>query len=326
MTYVLGIDGGGTKTVGVITNEQGEVIAEATFGATNPNSVEEDQLTEEISKLFRTLQQQSDSVFYQLNHVFAGIAGCAHRSAKEKVKRICEAFLPQNTPITVDNDAIIALYSGTYGHPGIVQIAGTGSVTYGVNGEGKRDRVGGWGHLIGEKGSGFSLGRDALEASFRAYDQVDESSELLDCCLEYFQVEALPDVIPIVYHAKNVKEKLAALSPLVFEAADRGDRAASAIIEENGQYIGRSIGGLIQKLFVKKDKDFQIPVVLTGGLFRRLDLFQEAIETMIDKQALQAKLVVPDLPPVAGAIIAALREEEVQIPADFGRNFIRKKG
>ncbi|MFP3490923.1 BadF/BadG/BcrA/BcrD ATPase family protein, partial [Staphylococcus sp. SIMBA_130] len=72
--------------------------------------------------------------------------------------------------VTVNIDAINALYSGTLGKPGIVQIAGTGSITFSINHDGLSDRVGGWGYLIGEMGSGFALGRDALEAAFLAHD------------------------------------------------------------------------------------------------------------------------------------------------------------
>src|SRR5690625_3997614 len=162
MTYVLGIDGGGTKTTGIIVDEDGNVVAEATVGASNPNIVGQEDLISRFTELITTLENEDAASFNRLTQVFAGISGAGHGNSQQQQRDVLRRILPATVPITVDNDAIIALYAGTFGRPGIVQIAGTGSITYGINEKGCRGRVGGWGHLYGVEGSSYSSGLAGL--------------------------------------------------------------------------------------------------------------------------------------------------------------------
>ncbi|MFD1449017.1 N-acetylglucosamine kinase [Oceanobacillus profundus] len=318
--YVLGIDGGGTKTKGVIAKSNGEIIAEATVGPTNPNSIEKLDLKKELENLFTLLKQQCNSCFSQLKHVFAGMSGVGHPATKETVQKMLIDLLPDHVHVTVNTDAINALYSGTLGKPGIVQIAGTGSITFSINHDGLSDRVGGWGYLIGEMGSGFALGRDALEAAFLAHDGLGKPTTICSLLLEYFQATALPDIIYSVYQGKNQKQRVASLSKLVMRAADTGDPVAQEIIRKNAVDIGKSIACLQTKQFSKKDK---VQVVLTGGIYNRLDLFQAIIEEEICQHQLEPMLTVPKMEPVGGAVVAALREEGIMIHSSFVEVFMR---
>lgn len=316
--YVLGIDGGGTKTTGVIANLKGEVIAQATVGPSNPNSVNKTDVRKELTALIKELDKKSNNLFPEVKRVFAGMSGVDHPLARKEMQHVISSIMPVDVKVSIDNDGITALYSGTLGKPGIVQIAGTGSITLGLNNQGERGRVGGWGYLIGEKGSGFALGRDGLQAAFLAHDKVKEATELNQLMLNHFQVKSLPDVIPLVYQAKNVKELMASLSKLVMEAADNRDSVAIKIIKKNGLQMGVSIACLIEKLYTRREQTKSIPIVLTGGLFNRLDLFKANIEEeIVNNNHINAKIVIPQMLPVGGAIIAALQEEHVEIHKDF---------
>lgn len=321
--YVLGIDGGGTKTTGVIANEQGKVFGEVTVGATNPNSVQQAAIKDELTKVQMMLRDQTGPIYSQVKSVFAGISGVGHPSAKQEMQDIIASSLDTGCEVTIDTDAITALYSGTMGEPGIVQIAGTGSISFGLNHQGNRDRVGGWGYLIGEYGSGFAVGRDGLEAAFLAHDKVKAPTEIHDHIVSHFQLDALPDSIHLIYQAKNSKELIASLSKLVVKATDNGDHVAEKIIRKNGIKIGESITSLIQKLFTEQERAGHIPVVLTGGLFNRLDLFKTSIEEVLSENHIFAQLITPKVEPVAGAIIAGLRTAGVKINKDFADHFHR---
>ncbi|OCA85990.1 hypothetical protein A8F94_14185 [Bacillus sp. FJAT-27225] len=321
--FVLGIDGGGTKTKGVIANSNGEIIAEAISGASNPNSVSHDELEIELSKLIDSLKKQSDNLFSQVKTVYAGMSGVDHPSARKEMQDILTSLLPKGVNVTVNNDAITALYSGTLGKPGIIQIAGTGSVTYGLNDRGIFDRVGGWGYLLGEKGSGYSLGSEGLRAAFLEHDGLGKSTIIKELIVEHFQVQSLPDLVHTVYQSKNSKELIASLSKLVVKAADLGDRVAMKIIEKNGLYVGESISCLINRLFSTTEKQMGINIVFTGGLFNRLDLFQNSIEDVLSENRINYTIVIPEIPPVGGAIIAALLEEKIKIDDSFIEFFNR---
>ncbi|WP_449538153.1 N-acetylglucosamine kinase [Ferdinandcohnia sp. Marseille-Q9671] len=323
--FILGIDGGGTKTKGVIASETGEVLAEATVGASNPNNVKKEDLKLELGRLLETLKSQSDAVFLQIKRVYAGMSGVDHPSARKEMKQLLESLLPESIPVTVNNDAITALYSGTLGKPGIVQIAGTGSITLGLNSEGEFDRVGGWGYLLGEGGSGFAVGSEGLQSAFTAYDGLSHSTQIESLLCEHFQVQKLPDIIHTIYQAINPKELIASLSKYVFAAADNGDSVAQAIIRKNAVHIGESVSCLIEKLFTEQERKSEIPVVLAGGLFNRLDLFKEPIEGVLKRGGLHTKLVRPGIEPVGGAVIAGLLEEGVDVNSGFIERFSKNR-
>ncbi|PAV30975.1 hypothetical protein CIL05_04480 [Virgibacillus profundi] len=315
--YVLGIDGGGTKTKGVITSIDGKTVAEATVGATNPNSIKQDDLKNELHKLIHSLKEQSDKEFPKIVSVFAGMSGVDRLTDRTEMEKIIRTLVPETVMVSANNDAIIALYSGTLGDPGIVQIAGTGSITFGLNEKGVLDRVGGWGYLLGERGSGYALGSDGLRAAFLAHDGLSEATAIHHLILEHFQVKSLPGILDSIYQSKNTKEVIASLSKLVVKAADHGDKTAKSIIKENGLYIGKSISCLIKKLFSEKVIQEQIPVVITGGLFKRIDLFEESIDKVCRENNIDARLVIPKMDPVGGAAIAALKEANISVDNNF---------
>lgn len=323
MVYVLGIDGGGTKTTGVISNNRGEKLAVVNVGPTNPNSVRRKDLENALQELFSTLKHQNTDVYSRIKRVFAGISGGDHPQNKQDIEQLIASFVEKGVDVWVDNDAVTALYSGTLGVPGVVQIAGTGSITFGINHRGERGRVGGWNYLLGERGSGYALGSDALREAFAAYDGLKDNTELQTRICEYFQVRSLPDIVHQIYHTKNIKEQIAALSRLVVEAADNGDGAAMNIIQSNGAAIGESIRCLIEKLFKLQEQEEDIPVVLAGGLFNRLDLFRTAIEEKLHKTMNVSPLIKPEVEPVGGAVIAALQKEGVGVESGFSAMFQR---
>ncbi|MGN7297843.1 N-acetylglucosamine kinase [Ferdinandcohnia sp. SAFN-114] len=323
--YILGIDGGGTKTKGVIATEAGTIIAEATVGASNPNNVKKEDLKKELGKLIDILKTESRDTFKEVKRAYAGMSGVDHPSARKEMKLLLESLLPESILVTVNNDAITALYSGTLGKPGVVQIAGTGSITFGLNNEGILDRVGGWGYLLGEGGSGFAVGSEGLQEAFRAHDGLGSRTELTSLICGHFQVETLPEIIHSIYNAVNPKELIASLSRHVFTAADHGDKVAQAIIQKNAIHIGEAVSCLINKQFNENERAHEIPVVLAGGLFNRLDLFKGPMEEIFEKYSINTKLIRPEIEPVGGAVIAGLLEENIKVDAGFIEGFSKEK-
>lgn len=319
--YVLGIDGGGTKTTGVIVTYHGDVCSEATVGGSNLNSKDRSDVIFELVKLVNELKKKDSISFSKITAVFAGMSGGGNLTNQDDLKNILLSLVPQHVKVIVDNDAITALYSGTLGDPGIVQIAGTGAITYGINQAGERSRVGGWGHYFSDHGSGYAIGRDGLRASFMAYDGMEKETIISDLLLKHFQVSELPDLIKEIYQHPNPKEVIASLSKIVVEAADQGDDFASVIIEENAIYLAQAIVTLTRKLFPIESHTESIPVVLAGGLFNRYDLFNTSIENVLRHNQINAKLIIPKILPVGGAVIAALKHENIQINHDFLNRF-----
>jgi N-acetylglucosamine kinase-like BadF-type ATPase len=341
--YALGIDGGGTKTIGVIADQEGRIIAKHTVGATNPNSMQQSVVEQELIELFVVLKKQASFIFSQLSVVFAGMSGVDRDDDRVLMKKMLQRTLSSVEPtqseiipkIIVDNDAINALYSGTLGLPGIVNIAGTGSITYGVNEKGERARVGGWGYLIGDPGSGYAIGKAGLQAIFNAYDGCADQTSLTGLILEHFSVSVPTDLIQKIYEPGKARKTVAPLSQLVVKAADEGDNVAKQILLSSGEDMARAINCMFAKLFSKRIEQHTIELgemngikdqkgsqskallVLTGGVYKRSDWFVPTIEDELLKRGSRLEIILPQVPPVAGALIAALKSENIELEGRF---------
>lgn len=317
--YVLGIDGGGTKTVGVMADEYGNIVAKQTVGGTNQNGVDRKTVEYELNNLFTSLKKQNESAFLSLPVVFAGMSGVDRPDAKIFMEKLISKLVPNGTKVFVDNDGVNALYSGTFGAPGIVQIAGTGSITFGINSKGDRGRVGGWGYLIDDEGSGYDLGKEALNAIFKAYDGRGKRTILTERILNHFNVSHPPELINIIYQVGKSREVISPLSKYVTEAAEKNDQVAKKIIDHAGKKLGNSISSLVHQLF-PTEKNVQ--VVLVGGVFNCADLVMPGIESALKSQSVSAALVKPKLPPVGGAVIKAIQFTNVPVQDGFEKAFI----
>ncbi|WP_130858933.1 N-acetylglucosamine kinase [Gracilibacillus phocaeensis] len=316
MKYVIGIDGGGTKTIAVLADKEGTEVARAVAGASNPNIVTPAQLKQTLQIVLSDLKQSHLDAYQQVTALYAGVSGAGHPDAQQQIRTVLISLVPASMQVTVDHDALIALYAGTEGNPGIVQISGTGSITYAINETGKRQRVGGWGHFIGERGSGYRLGHEALKAVFAVHDQVGPPTLLYDIVRQQFQISHIPDMIPLIYQATNPKEGIATLAKTVFRAAEEADPIAQAIIDRNGAYIGQSVLQLAQQLFANHPKNQAIPVVLAGSIFKRFDLLEDAIRQVIDGHKPMLELTILEAAPVYGAVMAALNNREGDTSCD----------
>ena len=307
MTVIyLAIDGGGTKTDVVLFDNKGNVISRVIGESTNPNALKNEDLHQRFYKIFSELfsklnsnekSPEAHSLDIKIKAGFAGMAGADHPKLNQQLKN---AIL-ENLPVPCDelevaNDAITALWSGTDGGPGLVVIAGTGAIAYGVKADGETFRIGGWGHLISDEGSGYFVGKEAVRAAFRAEDGLGPKTDLTKRLLSAFNVQKLQDLIPIIY--QEPKKTMAGLAPIVIEAADFGDAVAQQIVKNAVQAL--------LELMQAGQKTFDQPevnVVLAGGLWKSKGVQKEL------KRSLQFNATMPTVPPVYGAVVGVLKKE-----------------
>ncbi|RYM05808.1 hypothetical protein EWH99_05200 [Sporolactobacillus sp. THM7-7] len=293
--YYLGIDGGGTKTDAVLFSSEGGIVQRVIGAGTNPNSIHDEQVTERFQDIFLKLMSHNrpDSV----TGCFAGLAGSDHPAITRKLARC----IRQACPVPIDhlqvgNDAMNALWSGTEGGPGLVVIAGTGSIAYGMQRNGKDFRIGGWGYLFGDEGSGYDIGREAIRCTLMSYDGRKPKTQLTAALENYFKVDAIADIVPIIYRcSKNV---IAGLAPHVETAALRGDQLAHEVMS----HAARSLILLIRSGMRRFNED--IEVVLTGGVWES-SIIREMVST-----AIQRAFIFPKHPPVYGSIAKCCMEWE----------------
>lgn len=317
MSYVLGIDGGGTKTTAVMADIKGRIIAQIMVGPTNPNVVSEYELLLTFKEIFTNLEQQQPGSTNNIRSIFAGISGAGNKINNKVLVEMIKRLYPGNIYIQVGIDTINALYSGTYGGPGIVQISGTGSIAYGLNSALKTDRVSGWGYLLGDEGSGYDIGRQGVIAALKSDDGRAPKTIILSLLYSYFDVSHPQELIHKIYAASNPRERISPLSKIVFQAYKQKDTQAKRIIHHAAEELTLNISTLYEKLF-KTEK--QVDVVLCGGIF------SEDIVPLILKKRLQnysnINVILPKIPPVGGSVIEAYKMIDLQPNEDIIKNMI----
>ncbi|MET3576151.1 BadF/BadG/BcrA/BcrD ATPase family protein [Bhargavaea ullalensis] len=301
---VLAIDGGGTQTAAVLCGLDGRVLARAEAGPSNPTVMSPGEFAAVLSGLIGRLRAADPEAFEQLAFLHAGMSGVMESGGGRLVREAAGKLLPAGCRLSVSNDSVNALMAGTLGAPGIVQVAGTGAITYSLDEAGAEHRVAGWGWLFDDRGSGFDLGIEALRSVFRAYDGRGAETALTRAVLKHFGVAEVPDLIPLLYGDEGVHPRslVAPLGRCVVELA-REDAAAGAIVRRAcGEFWECVVSCFRRSAF----SGSSVPVVLAGGVFSDFGLFRGELEQLRAGSGYEFRFVAPKMPPVGGAAIAPL--------------------
>lgn len=295
MPYVLGIDAGGTKTVGLLADETGRVLAESRGSGANLQVHGE----LEVEKVFHGVIEALGT-----DHVIAavclGIAGVDRPHDQEVIRGILRR-LGHRERARVVNDAVIALVAGSPDRFGIVLLAGTGSIAYGQDPSGRSARSGGYGFLLADEGSGYWLGHQALRAAVRATDGRGPQTLLEPLVFEVMEVGSVDDLIPRVYEKGLAKQQVAALAAVVQKAAEQGDPLAEELLEAAARELALSARAVAGRLALG---EAPYPVVLAGGAFKACPSLPGRIEGRLDLPNASVKLL--GVEPAQGAVALAL--------------------
>jgi len=239
-----------------------------------------------------------------------GLAGARRRESRERMR---ETLLPLGIrDIEVVTDADIALYGATDGAPGLVVIAGTGSICCGINARGKQLCAGGWGPIAGDEGAGAWIARRALRAIAYASDGRGPQTLLTEFACNYFHVSTADDLTTAIYAPTITNERIAGFGKDVVEAAKRKDEVAAQIIMEGGTELGLAAVAVIRNLQMEKER-FQIAYV--GGVFRAAgEMILKPLRVEVAKAAPRAYFEPPHFSPaVAAARMARERINHVAL-------------
>lgn len=275
--YWIGIDGGGTKTSGVLIDESGRPLADVRGDSTNFNSVGEAQAQDNLRRIVVELLEGSGLNAAQIAGIGLGISGVSRPEDAQMVGVWAADVLP-DAACLVENDAVIALAAATGGDLfGVVVVSGTGMIVIGVNRAGQRQRAGGWGALIDAHGSGFALGMEALRAVANVEDGLGEATLLTEAVLSYLGLSSARDLERWTY-ADTEWARIAALAPLVSACAAQGDAVSRAIVDKSAAALSRAIFVVAQRLGMI---DTAFPCVFTGGNLQHGALLTERLTEYI---------------------------------------------
>ncbi len=300
MQHVIGIDAGGTKTHGLLADQSGCVVGEAMGPGANISTGGELAVEKALHEVIDSLLADRDIAPAA---IAIGMAG-ADRADDHRIVRAILRRIARGTRAVVTHDALIALVAGAGDGAGVVVIAGTGSIAFGRDRENRSARAGGWGYVLADEGSGYWIGRQALTAVMREYDSRGPATSLTPLILSELRLKRPADIGPRVYHGELPLASIAALAPLVGQAAQAGDRLAADIIARAAEELCLSAAAVIRRLNMGAE-DF--PCLLSGGVF--------AVPALADEMARRMADVVPRArvhrlaePPAVGAIRLALEE------------------
>ena len=294
MRYVIGIDAGGTKTVGLLADESGTIVRRTLGGGANLHT--DGELAVEKA-LFRVLQDLDSPV--PVSALCLGIAG-ADRADDRLVIRNLLRRLGLSGRTRVEHDAAIALVAGSPSGTGIVLIAGTGSIAFGVDPQGRSCRAGGWGNLLGDEGSAYWLGQGALRRTARAADGRGPSTHLTEKVCETLGVSGPPGLIRWISRNEPLRYRVAALAPLVQQAADEGDEVAGSVLDEAALHLSHAASAVARRLEFPEP----FPLVLAGGAFRACPGLLPRVERALDLEG--AEVAPLEGEPAEGAVSMAL--------------------
>jgi len=284
MSYYLGIDGGGTKTDCVLLDAQGQVLRRAQGGPSNPLRGGYTRAWFSVSGAADTVLARQSLRATDIRGICGGFGGAARPAVAKRMSVFLERSFPK-AEVNVTSDIEIALAAAVGKGVGVLLLAGTGSVAYGRNAEGKTVRAGGWGPWLGDEGSAFDIGRRALTAIRRHEDGLGPATILSDRIFKSFDFRNWGALIEHI--AKNPDEVFPRFYPLVARAAEQGDEVSRKILDSAGDALVEMADHVIRKLDLTAEK---FPLVRAGGVFGHCGYLDSVVDARLAAIASRATI------------------------------------
>jgi glucosamine kinase len=304
VAYYLGVDGGGSKTACVVGDET-SILATAVSGPSNITRVGEELARESLHDAIRQACARARIKSRQLQRTCVGAAGAGREEIATVVRKMVAEVVPGE--IEVVGDMQIALHSALGEGPGLIVIAGTGSIAFGRDANGKTARAGGWGFAISDEGSAHWIGRAAVAGLLRSVDEAAQAREMAQVSIIFREMKTIWKVESFEQLARAANSTLdfADLFPAVLAASSEGDELAQTILQQAATELAGLAGLVVRRLF--EQRHGAVPMAMAGGVFRHSakirELFYNQIRTAHPHAVLNSEVVEP----VHGALQMARR-------------------
>ena len=319
MAFYLGIDGGGSKTACAVGDES-HLIATVTAGPSNIVRVGETAARESLHQAVGQACAAAGITTQQIRRICVGAAGAGRPETASMVHKILAEILQGE--IDVVGDGPIALEAAFGAGPGVIVIAGTGSISYGRDANGKTARAGGWGFAVSDEGSAHWIGRAAIAALLRANGSeagIESNSVLWSVITKVWNVSSFEKLVRIANASPPAD--FSAIFPAVLTSAEQGDRTSEGILEHAGRELAELAARVIHRLFPRReparttsgqspDAEHTVPVALAGGVFRHAAVVRQTFYNEVRNRCPEAALNPQVVDPVLGALQLARRDEK----------------
>ncbi len=299
--FVMGVDGGATKTLAAVLDLREHVLYVGEGGPSNEDAVGADAAVRELLSAADEAIEHAGIDAGQLGAAVLAIAGTdTDRVTRHVLAARTDAWL-------VVNDVVAAWATATGGGPGVAAIAGTGSNVFGVGGEGAQTRAwraGGWGHKLGDEGSGYWLGVQSIKAALRDREASGPPTALSDAVPAALGEPSIEAVVARVYAEPSLtKGEIAKIAIATSTLAAQGDAVARELYERGAAELGEQIAAVIRQT----DLHGEFPVGLIGSAFKAGAVFVEPLTRAIHACAPEARVGAVEMAPVGGSLLLAAR-------------------
>lgn len=307
--WYMGIDGGGSNVRAAIVDETLTPIATVTHAQTaNPSSVGREVAASVVQSAIRIVLRRASMTPDQIDAAGIGVAGASAEYAADWLRAVVSTALP-DAQIAPSSDIEIALVGAMAQRRGVIVLAGTGSVAYGINAEGQSVQVGGWGYLLGDAGGGFWLSAMALRHITQQHDTTPQAPSRL--CQRVLEALDLPNgraLVGYVYSGGRIDVRgIAELASLVLEEAEDGEPNAARIVEEGADALTELVRNVQARLNIAHDPQ---GIAFAGGLLQSENALSRALCARLGMDAIPQ----PTYPPVIGAALLAKLTFEESLP------------
>ena len=312
MRAYLGIDGGGTRTRSLLVSETGDILGRAVSGPSNVQQVSMEALHDNLQMLLdQTFTDLPGDIEY-ISSCF-GLAGAASAKNKDEIRDILVSLtpVPSETPI-LTSDAHIALIGALANRPGLMLIAGTGSICLGRDADGVTHRTGGWGPAYDDLGSGSWIGQQAMQATFQEYDGRSASGPWQRNVLSRLHCESIEELLSKMKIGEISNPHVAALAPMVIQLAQAGVETAEDIVD-------RAVQELVRAVVVthRKSKLVKAPLILMGGLLEKSEIFRARFAKALEETAPDIQIHKRLMAPIIGAVVVACKKSQDGLPFEL---------
>jgi N-acetylglucosamine kinase-like BadF-type ATPase len=304
--YVMGVDGGGTKTLAAVLDLQDMSLHLGHGGPSNEDAIGTKAAVQALLKAADEALAGAGVQAQQLGAAVLAVAGTDTNAIAESVRAA------RTDAWTVVNDVVGAWACATGVGPGVAAIAGTGSNVFGVGGSGedlRAWRVGGWGHLLGDEGSGYWLGVQSIKATLRHREASGPATALSEAAPAFFGEPTVEAVAQSVYSKPRTKGEIAAFAKETARLAEQGDAVARELFEWGARELGEQIAAVIRKtgLAGGEHGTGEFPVGLIGSTYKAGPVYVQPLTKIVHECAPGAQVHTVEMVPVGGSLLLAAR-------------------
>ena len=299
--FVLGIDGGATKTLAALLDLERGTLHLGQAGPSNEDAVGTRAAVEALLEAADEAIGRAGIEGERLDAEVIALAG----TDTDAVARHVRAARSEDWLVV--NDVVAAWATATGAQPGVGVISGTGSNVFGVGHDGRAWRAGGWGHQLGDEGSGYWFGNESIKAALRDREASGPETALSEAAVEFFGVASVEALAALVYAKPLGKGEIAAFAIETAKLAAGGDEVACEIYRRGASLLGEQVAAVIRRTGLADGGGPSFPVGLIGSAYKAGAVFVEPLTRAVHELAPGARVAVVEMAPVGGSLLLAMR-------------------